>query len=78
MFLSGYWREGRMMKLTQMIPRGKVFTVEACEIRWKIVKTEKSAPSLEIYVAPQYALKRGRKVNYINNDYDLSVFVFNF
>lgn len=60
-----------MMKIDTDDSKGKVFTVEDCE--------NVKAHLLSKYLLRPNMLWNGEsEVNYINNDYDLSVFVFNF
>lgn len=70
-FLSGYWRKGRVMKIDIDDFKVKIFTVEDCEYG-------------KVHLFSKYLLRPsmlfigGTEVNYMNNDYDFSVFVFNF
>lgn len=71
MFLSGYCRRGQVMKIDTYDFKGKVFKVEYCK--------NGKVHLLSKYLLRPNMLGHGvREVNYIYNDYDLSVLVFNF
>lgn len=70
-FLSGNWRIGRVMKIDTDDFKVMIFTVEDCEYG-KVHLFSK------YLLRPSLLLNGGREVNYMNNDYDFSVFVFNF